>query len=177
MQDFSHQQYDRLLWAHWEICQQPPDGLKFVEPNLWDFWVSEIRWNDLTVSHPIFTAQKRSWLYGQQQLWLLWVEVVTKYVFFALSWMWAFANHSATSDQQDYPSEKTIMAMGNPPIEEVFYIENGAIPLLLLMEEILHHLVNNRINYQPQLDSRISEPSTSSTLCYFTRGYHFFGQV
>jgi len=36
---------------------------------------------------------------------------------------------------------------------------------LLLMEEILHHLgyinlVNNGINYQPQLGSRISEPST-----------------
>ena len=36
----------------------------------------------------MFTAQKKSWLYGQQQqLRLLLVEVVKKHVFFALSWI------------------------------------------------------------------------------------------
>ncbi len=45
-------------------------------------------------------------------------------------------------------------------------VKKRILKMILLMEEILHHLecikpvVNNGINYQPQLVSRISEPST-----------------
>ena len=53
-------------------------------------------------------------------------------------------------------------------VENVRFI--GLDWLILLMEEILYHLgcintVNNGINYQPQLASRISEPSTVCKKC------------